>query len=74
MNLLTHARPLRHLERAYCKLFARRFRPRPYGIEAHLAMPAVRARLSAPWLDLLNGRETLRQRHIVLHLINNPPL
>jgi hypothetical protein len=59
MDLLTHALPLRHLECAYRRLFARRFRPRPHGIEAHLAMPAVRARLSAPWLDLLNGREAL---------------
>jgi hypothetical protein len=74
MDLLTHALPLGHLERAHGRLFARGFRPRSHRIEAHLAMPAIRARLSAPWLDLLNGREALRQRHIGLPLINNPAL
>jgi hypothetical protein len=64
-GLHTHALPLGHLERAYGGLFACRFRPRSHGIEAHLAMPAVRARLSAPWLDFLDRRKALRQRHIV---------
>lgn len=50
----THSFPPWHLECAYRRFLARRFSPRSsYWVEAHLAMPRVRAGFATPWLDLL---------------------
>ena len=59
---LTNPLPFRHLERAHRLLICRR-RPGPHGVEAHLAMPAIRTPLSAPGVILLHGRQSLGQRH-----------
>jgi len=59
----THSFPLGHLKGTYGWLLASLFGPCSHRIEAHLSVSRVWARLSAPGLMLLHGRDALGERH-----------